>query len=153
MDEGRYGRRCHFRNKCDRCEGHCERDSDCEGRLKCMRRVGENVPACMTSNVPETFNVCYKPLTIKETHLLFCENNPAANCLDISELEKIRHFCDINQNSWCESASQYLGPSLPVIVDGIVYTSFDIHYRTYFPGIASSIVFEPLRWCTWFAGV
>ena len=43
---------CNSENKCDRCEGDCDRDSHCKSGLKCFERDGtKHVPGCYGSGV------------------------------------------------------------------------------------------------------
>eukprot|EP00562_Extubocellulus_spinifer_P016374 CAMPEP_0178568468 /NCGR_PEP_ID=MMETSP0697-20121206/15926_1 /TAXON_ID=265572 /ORGANISM="Extubocellulus spinifer, Strain CCMP396" /LENGTH=627 /DNA_ID=CAMNT_0020202573 /DNA_START=65 /DNA_END=1949 /DNA_ORIENTATION=- len=52
---------CNSENKCDRCEGDCDRDAHCKGDLKCFERDGkEPVPGCYGSGKTD-FDYCYDP--------------------------------------------------------------------------------------------
>ncbi|EEC45889.1 predicted protein, partial [Phaeodactylum tricornutum CCAP 1055/1] len=48
------------------CEGDCDRDSDCQGNLRCFQRGAsrESVPGCTGADADATrFDYCYDPLT------------------------------------------------------------------------------------------
>mmetsp|Transcript_6598 Transcript_6598/g.10078 ORF Transcript_6598/g.10078 Transcript_6598/m.10078 type:complete len:262 (+) Transcript_6598:985-1770(+) len=48
-------------NKCGRCKGDCDSDSDCAGNLKCFQRDDDTaIPGC-NGNGATTYDYCYDP--------------------------------------------------------------------------------------------
>ena len=58
--------RCTGNSPCSKCEGPCDRDSDCAAELVCFQRsVFESVPGCVTGGVGDVSgsNYCHEELT------------------------------------------------------------------------------------------
>ena len=65
VDKGPDG--CSRSSPCSLCEGDCDKDTDCEGSLKCFQRKKETdiVPGCASSGYVRTsgsdHDYCYNP--------------------------------------------------------------------------------------------
>lgn len=54
-------RNCNSDTPCDRCEGDCDKDSDCKGGLKCFQKDGPGeVHGCIGRETSKT-DFCYLP--------------------------------------------------------------------------------------------
>ena len=59
------GSGCTSSKKCTRCQGDCDRDSDCSEGLLCWQRNGkEHVPGCMIGGGGDVnnYDFCYAPM-------------------------------------------------------------------------------------------
>jgi len=91
VDKGGSG--CTSSKKCEACQGDCDSDSDCIGRLKCFQREnGEQVPGCAKGG-PKNYDFCYDPQTI--------QNKGGSGCTSGKKCEACQGDCD--NDSDCKS--------------------------------------------------
>jgi hypothetical protein len=57
---------CTTSRKCNRCQGDCDKDSECAAGLKCLQRSGNKqlVPGCPTKGLLSNWDYCYNPKAV-----------------------------------------------------------------------------------------